>query len=281
MVFSLRDSSRTVALVFLVLGASPPSATAEWVSGHGERLFGPDTAEGDACRIAEGTAEEDALRQVAGERLSGEDTMACLEGGNAEDSAACRLHHHTWSQIDGEMRGRRNVRRDVRRDRNGDRLCAVSLEADVIKENGRPDPSFDLVARPNRSLFRHGEAMEITLIPTRPMYVSVFAWVPYARGDQEVIRLFPNSYDANALITAETVIPSSDNKKHYGMEAAFPEEGVGQRRLVDEYLLAVATPTEITFASQFTLNDFKTRLHEIPAAERRIVKRGYVIARPE
>ena len=74
---SVGDRGQKMAVALLILGLSVSSVRAEWANGRGERFFGPDMAETEACRIAEATAVEDALRQVAGERLSAEDTLAC------------------------------------------------------------------------------------------------------------------------------------------------------------------------------------------------------------
>ncbi|MFN3077483.1 MAG: DUF4384 domain-containing protein [Alphaproteobacteria bacterium] len=270
-----------LAAALCLLSGLASTASAAWLSGRGERLFGPETAEADACRVALEQAKEDALRQIAGERLSSEDVMSCADTGDAAAALACHLHRYTWSEIDGDVRGVRNVFQDVHRNRDGDRACTVTLEADVAQNEARPDPSFDLVANLNHTLFRHGEPMEIALNPTQPMHVAVFTWAPYDPGRYPVRRVFPNDFDNDSKITSPVTIPSPEKGRSYSLLAEFPAEGAGERRQVDEFLLAVATREPVTFKDRFALEEFKSRLHELPATGRRIVKHGYTIARPE
>jgi hypothetical protein len=264
--------------LILVLVLAPAAARAEWVTARAERLFPPEQPEAEACRLAEDKAKEDAVRRITGERLSSEELMRCSEQG---DQAECTHNSAVWSMVDGDVRAVRNRRAETLTVIDTVRKCVVELEADVVVPPGRPDPSFDLGVKLNAAIYRHGEALEITLSPSQPMGVAVFQWLPYEKGEAQVSRILPNPYDAISRIEQVTTIPSESGRKRYVMRTGFPESLAGKRRMVDEYLMVVATRTPMEFRENYSLDDFKARLLELPRSESRMVRKAYSILRGE
>lgn len=267
---------RAVIAVLSFLSLAGPAA-AEWIAVSAEQAFGTDTAEADACRTAESKAKEEAIRRVTGERLAAEDLMLCTE---RADQAECVLHRATWSMVDGDVTGSRN--RKVATEPtgiDGFRRCTVRLEVDVTTAKGQPDPAFDLGVSLNQALFRPGETLTIQLSPSQPMHVAAFQWLPYESGERQVTRIFPNALDDSGAISQAATIPSAAGKRRYELQVSFPPNQPAGRRLVDEYLLVVATRKPIAFRDHYRLDDLKARLLEIPRSEARLVKRGYSVAR--
>jgi hypothetical protein len=258
----------------MLLLAGP--ARGEWVSAGAERIFSSEQSEAEACRSAEDKAREAAVRQVTGERLSSEELMRCSEQG---EQVECAHNSVIWSMVDGDVRGIRNRRSETVAVLEGFRKCVVALEADVVAPPGRPDPSFDVGIRLNAAVFRDGEALEITLSPSRPMGVAVFQWLPYETGEAQVSRVLPNPHDPVDRIEGATTIPTEAGRKRYAMRMGFPTTMPPSRRMVDEYLMVVATRQPVRFREAFSLDDFRARLLELPRGDSRIVRKAYSIIR--
>lgn len=269
-----RGAWAVVSVLLLATGA----ARAEWVRGEGKWLFGPDLSERYACEMADRKAREAAIREVTGEKLTSEDLLVCKEQKN---EAECNLNRYTWSTIDGEIRGIRDRREEATGKPGGLRQCTVTLEADVAMASGQPDPNFDMTVRLNRKTFRHGESLEISIVPTQPMYVSVFQWLPYEKTDRQILRIFPNSYDQQNHFTVAATVPTKEGDSVYEMGVAFPEGLQKKTDLVDEYLMVIGTRSSVSFRESYALDEFKARLLEIPRRDWRQVKKAYNVVKPE
>jgi len=264
---------RRALLALLLLLA--PAVRAEWVTGRAERVFGPEMSEADACRAAERQAREAALRARLGERVAAEDTLVCAEKG---DQAECALHRATWSMVDGDIRAVRD-RRTLTHDGPlaGFRTCQVSLEADIGIAKGQPDPGFDLTVRMETRVFRDGDQLSMGIEPSQPMYVAVFQWLPYDNSANPVTRLFPNRLDADNHFTKAGTVPTGAGAARYSLRVDFPRTVPDGTRMVDEYLLVVATKRPVEFRDAYGIDELKGRLLEIPRDESRLIKRAYTV----
>ena len=63
----------------------------------------------------------------------------------------------------------------------------------------------------------------------------------------------------------------------YSLEVLFPEDV--KQDFVDEYLIFVATKTEVPWRERYNFEDFKKRLREISPPDKRVVKQSYRIIR--
>lgn len=268
---------RFLLIMALVIAVSA-EARGDWQMGRGEYVFGPDLSEHEACQRAERRAREKAVAAITGERLFSEDLLSCSD---RADGDGCWLNRHTWSLIDGEIRGIRN--KSVKTSEIGGRTreCVVSLEADVVVGSGRPDPSFDLTVRLNRSVFRSGEFLEISIDPTEAMYLTVFQWLPYAATDQQVLRIFPNQFDRENFARAHMVVPSAGRFEDYDMTVKFPEKTLPDDTSVDEFLMIVGTREPVNFRYAYSIREYRTRLLELPRNEWRQVKKAYTVIKAD
>lgn len=264
---------RLLALLLLL----PAPARAEWVEARGAYLFPPTMAEAEACGYAEDRARAEAVRQVTGETIAAEDVQRCTEQG---DETQCARNSALWSSMQGYIRrtGDKNVQ--VRPAVAGHRECVVGFAADVAAAEGQPDPAFDLGVSLPQPVLRHGEALVIGLSPSQPMYVQVFQWLPYRGGAaQAVTRLFPNAYDTAFRIDGPASIPTAAGAKRYDLRVEFPDGLPPGRRMVDEYLMVVATRTPLPLRDSYSLDDFRRLMAELPRAHSRVVRRAYNIVR--
>ena len=158
------------------------------------------------------------------------------------------------------------------------RKCLISFEADVHVAEGKPDPNFDIDVKLNNAVYRDGENLTVTLKPSQAMSVQIFQWLPYEKGDAQVGRIFPNQFDTAERIAKSVTIPTEAGAKRYDLKVGFPASQPG-RKMVDEYLMVVATRKPMALRESYALDDFNRVITEIPLGDRRIVHRAYNILR--
>jgi hypothetical protein len=264
------------ALILCLTFAFPKSASAEWVRTVGSYIFPPVMSEAEACQQAESRARADAIRQVTGETLSSEESLRCNEQG---DEAECVHNSMVWTMVGGEIHSTRNRREETAVEVETFRKCTVSFEADVHVAAGQPDPNFDVGVVLSNAVYRDGETLSVTLRPSQPMEVQIFQWLPYEKGESQVGRLFPNAFDNLVRVEKSVTIPTEAGAKRYDLKAAFPAGQPASRKMVDEYLMVVATKKSVAFRDSYTLEDFNRVVAEIPLGDRRIVRKAYNIVR--
>lgn len=269
------NAVRTVLMLGLFAVVSPSHA--ESVTARGEYLYGPETSESDACRLAEERAKASALGRIFGESISMEEQVSCRETRGSRSDYNCEMNRVSWSSIEGEIRAVTINQRSTE-SRVGARACLVTITADIVMPDRRPDSNFDLKVSINGKMYREGESLTIQLEPTVPMHVAIFNWAPYL-GKDVVTRIFPNSMDLQNYITQKVDIPTGERATPYSFKLTWLDTLPKNRSFVDEYLIVIGTKSPITWLSSYEIADFKTRLREIPLDERRVVKRGYQLIR--
>jgi hypothetical protein len=155
----------------------------------------------------------------------------------------------------------------------------VSFEADVLANQGKPDPNFDVGVTLNQNVFRDGENLVVSLDPSQKMVVQVFQWLPYQRGEAAVSKVFPNPFDTTSVITKPTTVPSATGAKRYDLKVGFPDGMPAGRKMVDEYLIVIATRKPVSLRDSYDLDDFRRILAELPHDQVRIVRKAYNIVR--
>lgn len=136
---NLPDSARLLILAAFFL-APTSHVHAETVSARGEYLYGPETSEADACRLAEERAKVAALSKVFVEGFSMEEQMSCREISGGKSDYKCALNRVTWSSIEGAIRAV-TVNQKLIEPRIGSMACIVTLTVDVVMPDRRNDGS--------------------------------------------------------------------------------------------------------------------------------------------
>ena len=263
-------------LVLVTLLLSSHVAQAEWVQSEGSYVFPSNVTEAEACAKADERARLAAISKITGETLSAEETQRCTDQG---DEAQCAHNSAIWTTLGGKItKVIDRVQRTVT-EMESYRRCVVQFQADVQVSQGVPDPSFTLGVTLNAAVYRNGESMVIRLKPSQPMFVQIFQWLPYEKDDAQISRLFPNSFDGQFRLTQAASVPSAEGSKHYDLKLTFPAAPPVSQKMVDEYLMVVATRTPVTFRDSYTLEDFQKLLAEIPRNDSRIIRRAYNIVR--
>ena len=254
----------------------PNMANAEWVRASGSYQFPSNVTEAEACQQADSRARMDAVRQLTGEALSSQEALRCSE---KADEVECLRNSTIWTSVGGYIRSTRDRVEQTVVEIENYRKCTVSFEADVQVAQGSPDPNFDVGIILNNDIYRDGEPLKVTIKPSQRMTVQVFQWLPYQKGEAQVTRIFPNTFDTFYTIDKAITIPSEAGSKRYDLTMSFPTGMVPSKKMVDEYLMVVATKTPISLRDSYTLDDFNRVISEIPRSDSRIVRREYNIVR--
>ena len=246
---NLPDSTRLLILAVFFLAPAAP-VQAEAVSARGEYLYGPETSEADACRLAEERAKAAALSKVFGESISMEEQMSCREISGGKSDYGCELDRVSWSSIEGDIRAV-TANQKVIESRTGAKACVVTLTADIVMPDRRPDSTFDVKVTINEKRYRAGEVLTLELEPTVPMHVAIFNWVPY-QSNNAVTQMFPNAMDPQNYIAKKTGVPTENKLAAYSFTMAWLESLPKSRNFVDEYLIVIGTKNPIKWLPSCT-----------------------------
>jgi hypothetical protein len=175
--------------------------------------------------------------------------------------------------LDGNIRTAEKVFESVKV-LDGASVCKVTMVVDIANPKAKTNAYFDVKVTLNKKNYREGEAMQIELQPSAPMYVSIFAWYPHLDGEN-MVQIFPNNFDTNNYIAEFTRIPSHKAKQSYGLESFWQPSYPNSKEVVDEWLIVVGTLKPIAWQSNYNLKGFKEKLSEIPMNERRVVRKNY------
>ena len=259
-------------MVAVSIGSGP--AWGAWVRAEDSYAFGPEISQDQACRLAEDRALARVVADARGEVLDVDDLEICRDTGQ---DAQCEQHRATWSVLGGRVRAVRGRTVRVEPYVEDTRRCVVGLEADLAPAEAGPDPRFTFGLAMNAASFRDGDAMVLSLSPSQPMSVQIFQWLPYRHDGFQVVRIYPNTYDRDAVLSGPVTIPGPQAR--YSLTVRFPAGQDRGVRLVDEFLMVVATRTPVPLADGYDIEDFNRAIGAVSAQDRRILRRSYAIVR--
>ncbi len=257
-----------------VLAFIAGQAGAEISHASAEYLFGPETAENEACNLAIGKAKSRALANVLGESVSAEELLSCRGTTGKVSDYSCELNQLTWSQIEGDIRKTLSEKKSVER-REGASACVAQIEIDVIIPKDKPDPSFQVRADFKQTTFRVGDDFNLEIELTQPGYFAVFNWLPH--DSNSVVRIIPSNDDPSQSFVY--LNPDKTKKTTYAMTASWADSYTTKRKFYDEYLIVVATKKQQRWMSKYSIEDFRSYLQLIPVTEKRLVKKAYQLTK--
>ena len=273
---SLKKINRLSWFFGLFLSLLLGQASAEISRAKAEYLYGPETAEAEACKLAIGKAKTKALANVLGESVSAEELLSCRGSTGKISDYGCDLNQVTWSQIDGDIKKTlsENV---ITEKREGASACVAEVEIDVVIPKDKPDPNFQLRADFKQTVFRVGDDFNLDIELSQPGYFAVFNWLPH--DSNSVFRIIPAIEDpsqSNIFLSPEK---TKSLKATFSMTASWADSYSGKRKFYDEYLLVVATKRPYKWLSKYSLDEFKSLLQLIPITDKRLVKKAYQLTK--
>ncbi len=271
-------NGRIACLIGACLAFTTLGAVAKTVEVSGEFLFPPSMGVTEACNFAEQRAKQDALRQVLGERVSVSEQLSCREGGAATDNKNCVYDNFVWSEIDGDIKMARRMGDPEVKQTIGASSCKVRMQIAVDVPAINPDPGFDFEVSLSAIRLRAKESVSFNVKPSSTAHLAIFGWSPL-QDKKLVTKIFPNQFDSIGTLKPRELqrIPSERMSNQYSLEVSFPEDV--KQDFVDEYLIFVATKSEVPWRERYDFEDFKKRLREISPPDKRVVKQSYRIIR--
>ena len=137
------------------------------------------------------------------------------------------------------------------------------------------DPNFDLTATLNEFNFRHGEKMQIEIIPSQKMFLTIFQWFPYVQNKNvsQVVKLFPNEKEMNNEIkTNKLTLPT----KGWDYLVEFPENIKKQR--IDEYLIFIASKDNIKWLPKYSgIKHLKRTINNAKNNTIKVINKPYTV----
>ena len=249
---------------------------AEMAHGVGEYLYGPETSESKACELAQDKAKSVALISVMGESVSNEEQLYCKETSGKKSDYDCEYNSVKWSLIEGDLKSPINVKRELE-SKTGFKSCKVSLDVEIIVPQRKPDPNFDVKAKTNQTVFRVGDDLNLEVESTMPAYFAVFNWLPYENNQVIFVPLTNSSEVFDSYVLKKDVGGKFQFKQSFS--ATWSKAYKGDKKFYDEWVVVVVTKKPYKWLSSYDLDEFKTKLREIPNDERRIKRLGYQLSK--
>jgi len=249
---------------------------AEMAHGVGEYLYGPETSESKACELAQDKAKSVALISVMGESVSNEEQLYCKETSGKKSDYDCEYNSVKWSLIEGDLKSPINVKRELD-SKTGFKSCKVSLDVEIIVPQRKPDPNFDVKLKTNQTVFRVGDDLNLEVESTMPAYFAVFNWLPYENNQVIFVPLTNSSEVFDSYVLKKDVGGKFQFKQSFS--ATWSKAYKGDKKFYDEWVVVVVTKKPYKWLSSYDLDEFKTKLREIPNDERRIKRLGYQLSK--
>jgi hypothetical protein len=262
---------------------------AQAVQVTAEYSYGGDVSQNEACRRAEERAKTMAIISVLGEVVSSEDQMLCSSITGKKDT--CEFNFMSWSFIDGDIRGVREIK-SLNAERRGlnEWACVLTLDVDVVVPTRKPDPNFQVKSetyflvpdahratrvrdKMPRSRFHVGDEFVFEVNSTEPAHMALFGWAP--SDDNKVHRLDGPGNELSCVQDGPTPINEGKTAASYCIGLKWSDAYKDNNGTYEEWLLLVATKTPNNWMLIYDLNQFKSALREIPLDQRRVVRRPY------
>ena len=254
----------------------PQPVLAEWVLSEGRFVLTRDVSAAECYGEATLAAKRSAMSQFGLERLSSTTRDYCVDAGSQTN---CELHQQTLNYFDGGYIAAVRNSSERREFVGPNEECVVSLEADVRKFKGTPDPNLIVRAEVTGSKRkRDGELFKVEGQATPGSFVYVFGFYPTVFGDKYFL-IAPNNVDDEIKSDGRFQIPTKRNEKRYLLEAQFPNEI--KKDEVTEYLIVLALKDKLEMFGEQTSEDFHRRLHDIGRQNWQKTEVGYSILKKE
>ncbi len=213
-----------------------------------------DISRTEGCALAKERAKLKALESVLGFTITSEEMENCSQ---VDGKTSCERNQFFLSSFNGDITGVRQLKKELipQKIENSDEeifICKIKIEADVTESINNLEASFDFNVKLNEKNFREGEKLKIDIEINKPLYFTIFQFLPYEEKDYQVHKLFPNELENNNFVENNNFsLPISAK-----YEIFFPKNI--DKKSVDEYLIFLASENNIKWLDKYAkIEDFK------------------------
>lgn len=246
-------------LIFIFLLFYFP-ASAETVVSKGSHLFTGDTSNNEACELALNDAKLNALRQVVGQKIKSEELEYCSA---VDGKSKCENNQFFLSSLSGDIIEYDIINENIKQDdtvisNEKIYLCSIEIKAKIVKNDVNLDNSIDLVVKLNQISFKDGDELKIDINVNKPLYMTIYQWLPYEEKDYSVYKIFPNNREVNNYIESDSLTLPKKGSKY---KIYFPEKSSSKN--VDEYLVFIGSNEKINWTDKYVkIEDLKKKLNK-------------------
>ena len=161
-----------------------------------------DISRKEGCALAKERAKLKALEVVLSFSINSEEIENCSQ---VDGKTSCERNQFFLSSFNGDITGVRQLKKEIipQKIENSDEevfICKIKIEADVTENKQHLDASFDFNVKLNEKNFREGEKLKIDIEINKPLYITIFQFLPYEEKGFQVYKLFPNELEKNNFI---------------------------------------------------------------------------------
>ena len=258
---------------FLAVWIYPLNSWSYQIEASGEYMYGPETSDAQACRLAVLAAKNNALLKKVGEDISIDQSYVCTEATGQSvatpDQGLCTLNKYLWSQMSGEIQSFK-VLETVISNAMGSRTCRAKISAQ-IQARDVADPDLDFAVTVNANTLRVGEKLKISVSATQAANLNVYSWIPTAVEDGYVEKIFPNQYQKPSFLNAPLTIPSQDYDIVVGWHSKADHKN--QESVWLEHLIFVMSKDELQWPEKMSYDDFSRKVFSTNSKKIRIRKK--------
>ena len=205
-----------------------------------------DISRKEGCSLAKERAEYKALENVLGFTITSEEIEKCSR---VDGKTSCELNQFFLKSFNGEIIKsheieKKYITKKIENSNEEITICKIKIQADVVKIQNFGE-SIDFNVKLNEINFREGEKLKIDIEINKPLYFTIFQFLPYEEKDFQVHKLFPNELEPNNYLKDN----SFNLPKNAKYQIYFPE--ISNKNSVDEYLVFIASEKDIKWLEKY------------------------------
>ncbi len=239
----------------------------------GEAYYSKDISENECYDLAKMEAEKKIMSNAGLTHASFLTKDICSE---TNEESECKLFQDSEVYYDGGFISDKSFFDKKILGKGINRVCNVTIKANVTHYASQPDPSFIFHAELEKNNLRANEEIRIIGKTKSEAYIYLFS---LDDNNEEFITLFPNTHDKKNYINGDFQIPSKHLQKKYGLQAIFPVNV--KKKIVPEYMVIIASKIKMEFFDNEKKMTLYRRLNDYQRNNWKMRNLGYVILKDE
>jgi hypothetical protein len=235
---------RIIQFLIILLFSIP--SFAEIVTVTGTHRHTGDISRKTSCELALLKAKLKAQREVLGEKVSSEVFTNCTE---IEGEYNCERKQSTLLSLNGDVVGYKKIGKIDYEDDGTIAICKITIEAEVLPVIKNIDPTFHFNIKLDKNIYTSKDKMNIDIEVSKPMYLSVFQWLPYSlKGYSQITKLFPRNNKYFPQDNKNNNFIKHKTKLKFKVE--FPDT-IKDKSKIDEILIFVSSEKDIPWLNEY------------------------------
>ena len=234
-----------ILLLLVLIFYSLPSL-AEIVTAKGKYMHGGEISTDEGCKLAKDRAKLKAQEKVLGQTISVEELEKCTQ---IDGKSNCERNQFFFSMFKGHISDLKELSPPKKTTGTLDTetvyFCEIEIKANVVPAKQITDPNFNFNVKLSEYNFKTGDNLTMEITFTKPMYLTIFQFLPYEKEGNQVSKLFPNEREENNFIEDKKIILPYNAK----YEVYFPENV--NKRNIDEYLFFITSDENIDWLDEY------------------------------